>query len=48
MAKIYENFLSTIIPKGKNQESFEPGSQNPSGEDSTWMVDRLEILRVVD
>ena len=47
MAKIYESFLSTIIPQGKNWVSFDPRSQTLSGEDSTWMVDRLEIPRVV-
>ena len=48
MAKIYESFLSTITPQGKNGVSFDPRSQTLSGEDSTWMVDRLEIPRVVD
>ena len=48
IAKIYESFLSTIIPQGKNWVSFDPRSQTLSGEDSTWMVDRLEIPRVVD
>ena len=48
MAKIYESFLSTIIPQGKNWVSFDPRSQTLSGEDITWMVDRLEIPRVVD
>ena len=48
MAKIYESFLSTIIPQGKNWVSFDLRSQTLSGEDSTWMVDRLEIPRVVD
>ena len=33
---------------GKNWVSFDPRSQTLSGEDSTWMVDRLEIPRVVD
>ena len=47
MAKIYESFLSTIIPQKKNWVSFDPRSQTLSGEDSTWMVDRLEIPRVV-
>ena len=47
MAKIYESFLSTVIPQGKNWVSFDPRSQTLSGEDSTWMVDRLEIPRVV-
>ena len=48
MAKIYENFLSTIIPQGKNWVSSDPRSQTLSGEDNTWMVDCLEIPRVVD
>ena len=48
MAKIYESFLSTIIPQGKNWVSFDPRSQTLSREDSIWMVDRLEIPRVVD
>ena len=47
MAGIYENFLSTIIPQGKNWVSFDPRSQTLAGEDSTWMVDRLEIPRVL-
>ena len=48
MAKIYESFLSTIIPQGKNWVSFDPRSQTLSSEDSTWMVDRLEIPPVVE
>ena len=48
MVKIYEYVLSTIIPQGKNRGSFDPRSQDLSGEDITWMVDRLEILRIVD
>ena len=48
MAKIYERVLSTIMPQGKNRDSFDPQSQTLSGEDSTWMVDRLEIPRIVD
>ena len=48
LEKTYESFLSTIIPQGKNWVSFDPRSQTLSGEDSTWMVDRLEIPRVVD
>ena len=48
MANIYERFLSTIIPQGKNRDLFDPRSQTLSGEDSTWMVDRLEIPRIVD
>ena len=48
MEKIYERVLSTIIPQEKNRDSFDPRSQTLSGEDSTWMVDRLEIPRIVD
>ena len=47
MAKIYESFLSTLIPQGKNWVPFDPQSQTLSGEGSTWMVDRLVIPRVV-
>ena len=32
MAKIYESFLSTVIPQGKNWVSFDPRSQSLSGE----------------
>ena len=38
MVKIYQSFLSEIIPQGKNWVSFDPRSQTLSGEDSTWMV----------
>ena len=48
MAKIYESFLSTIKPQGKNWVSFDPRSQTLSGEDSAWMVDHLEIPPGVD
>ena len=48
MANIYERLLSTINHKEKNRDSFDPRSQTLSGEDSTWMVDRLEIPRIVD
>ena len=49
MANIYERLLSTIIShKEKKRDSFDPRSQTLSGEDSTWMVDRLEIPRIVD
>ena len=34
--------------KKKNWDSFDPRSSTLSGEDSTWMVDRLEIPRIVD
>ena len=48
IANIHQRFLSTIIPQGKERDSFVPRSHTLSGEDSTWMVDRLEITRVVD
>ena len=48
MAKIYERSLSTIIAQGKFRDSFDPGSQTLSGQESTWKGDRLEITRVVD
>ena len=48
IANIHQRFLSTIIPQKKDRDSFDPRSQTLSGEDSTWMVDRLEIPRVVD
>ena len=48
MAKIYERSLSMIIAQGKFRDSFDPGSQIRSGEESTWKGDRLEITRVVD
>ena len=47
MAKIYSRSLSTIIPQGKDWFLFDPPSQTQSGENSTWMVNRLEIPRVV-
>ena len=40
--------MSLFREKKKNRDSFDPRSQTLSGEDSTWMVDRLEIPRVVD
>ena len=48
MAKIYKGFLFTIIPQEKDQDSFDPRSQNLSGEESTWMVTRLGVLRIRD
>ena len=36
------------MPQGKDRDSFDPLSQNLAGEDSTWMVDRLEIPRIID
>ena len=48
MAKSYERLLSTIMPQGKDRDSFDPLRQNLAGEDSTWMVDPLEIPRIID
>ena len=48
MAKIHQRFLSTIIPQEKDRDSLNPRSETLSGEDSTWMVDLLEIPSVVD
>ena len=48
IADIHQRFLSTIIPQERDRDSFDPRSQTMSGEDSTWMVDRLELPRVVD
>ena len=48
MANIYERLLSTIIPQGKKPGLVRSPKSNPAGEDSTWMVDRLEIPRIVD
>ena len=39
---------STTIPPGKNRLSSDHRSQVWLGEVSTWMGDRLGILRVVD
>ena len=47
MAKIYSRSLSTIIPPRKDWFSLNPPSQTRLSEDSTWMVNRLEIPRVV-
>ena len=47
MAKIYSHSLSTIIPQGKDWFSFDPPNQTRSADDSTWIVNRLEIPRVV-
>ena len=47
MAKIYSRSLSTIIPQRKHWFSLDPPSQTRSSEDSTWMVNRLEIPAVV-
>ena len=43
MAKIYEGLLSKNIPREKRQDSFDPQRINLLGEDSTCMVNLLEI-----
>ena len=48
IANIHQRFLSPIIPQEKERDSFYPQNQTLLGKDSTWMVDRLEIPRVVD
>ena len=48
MAKIYERSLAMIIAQGKFRDSFDPGSQTRSGEESTWKGDHLEISCVVN
>ena len=48
MSKIYERLMSTITPQGKKLGLVRSPKLNPVGEDSTWMVDRLEIPRIVD
>ena len=40
--------MSTTIPPGNNRFSSDHRSQVRLGEVSTWMVDCLGILRVVD
>ena len=44
----FQYLMSTTIPPGKNRFSSDHRSQVRLGEVSTWMVDRLGILRVVD
>ena len=49
MSKIYECLLSTITPQGKKTGTRSiPEVKTLSDEDSTWMVDRLEIPRIVE
>ena len=45
---IFEYLTSTTIPPGKNRFWSDHRSQVRMGEVSTWIGDRLEILRVVD
>ena len=44
----FRYLMSTTVPPGKNRFSSDHRSQVRLGEVSTWMVDRLGILRVVD
>ena len=44
----FQYLLSTTITQGKNRFSSDHRSQVRLGEVSTWMVNRLGILRVVD
>ena len=44
----FQYLMSTTIPPGKNRFSSDHRSQVWLGEVSTWMGDRLGILRVVD
>ena len=47
MAKIYERVLSTNILREKRRESFDPQRENLLGEDSIFIVNLLEIPRVI-
>ena len=44
----FQYVMSTTIPPGKNQFSSDHRNQVWLGEVTTWMGDRLGILRVVD
>ena len=44
----FQYLTSTTIPPGKNRFSSDHRSHVRLGEVSTWMIDRLGILRVVD
>ena len=47
MAKIYERLLSTNILREKRRDSFHPLRVTLLGEDSIFMVNLLEIPRVI-
>ena len=47
MAKSYERLLSTNILREKGRGSFDPQRVNLLGEDSIYMVNLLEIPRVI-
>ena len=44
----FQYLMSTTTPPGKNRFSSDHRSQVWLGEVSTWIGDRLEILRVVN
>ena len=44
----FQYVMSTTIPPGKNQFSSDHRNRVWLGEVSTWLGDRLRILRVVD
>ena len=48
MSKIYERLMSTITPQGKKLGLVRSPKLTLSGEDSTWIVERLEIPPIVD
>ena len=48
MAKVYERLLFTISPQEKGRDSFDPRGLNLLGHDSIWMVNPLEISRMID
>ena len=47
MAKSYERLLSTNILREKRRDSFDPQRVNLLGDDSIYMVNLLEIPRVI-
>ena len=47
MSKIYERLLSTNILREKRRDSFDPQRENLLGEDSIFMGNLMEILRVI-
>ena len=48
MAKIYERLPSTNIPQEKRRDSFDARNLNLLGDDSIWMVNPMEISRMID
>ena len=47
MAKIYNRLLSTNIVREKRRHSFDPQRVTLLGEDTIYMVNLLETLRVI-